>query len=327
MRRILTMILAVLLLAAFTPNYRANINQSNYPSSAAHNQNPIKRGNFLSPGRGHAHQAVIPFLIRWELENAIEVETQDLILSTDGGATFDLKIAAYLPPEQQQLIWSASPVNVTGRAKLEVVLRLKSGETTTIISDEFSILPAPANASQAAKVAAAGLGINTEPSGMKPAFAGTGACTSATLPTLNYNMNHPTPCTEVYGGEPALAQNPNDPKRFQTVTGTFAQIRSRQVDWGYSGTATTGFLNFGNFTSRFDMTVEIGIDGTVYAVGLGQSFSSSFPDAILIFRSTDGGATFAAGVPIPKPTGVTLVDKPVIVVHPTNAQALTITFQ
>jgi hypothetical protein len=327
MRRNAFLLIASLTLLVSAAEYGTRTSQAGQPAIARVAQSPVGRGRFLSPARSAAHQASIPFAIRWELDIQADVDSQDLILSTDGGTTFNIKIAAHLPPEQHQLIWSASRGNVTVRAKLEIVLRLKNRQIVEVIGDDFSILPEPSNVLQAAKVAAASLGIATGSGSVEPAFAGTGACVTGTLPTLDFNMHHPTQCSTNYSGEPALAQDPNDPSRFHTTTGNSIRIKSTGVNYGFSGTSKTKFLDFAGLGSRGDLTTEIGIDGTVYAVGLGQSSGVSSPDQVMIFRSTDDGVTFAPGVAIPKPPGIALVDKPVIAVHPTNAQILAITFQ
>src|SRR5688572_7273077 len=110
--------LALLVCAAI---YGASTPVAN-PRGGVVNQSQIGRGRFLSPGRSEGHQASIPFAIKWELDSATDIESQDLILSTDGGRTFTIKIAAHLPPEQRQLIWSAARGNVASSARLEVLL-------------------------------------------------------------------------------------------------------------------------------------------------------------------------------------------------------------
>lgn len=280
------------------------------------------RGRFHSPSIGQAHRATVPFTIQWHLDNPTEVESQDLILSTDGGNTFNVKIAAYLPSQQHQLLWSAGPANVTVRARLQVLLRLKDGTQGEVNSGDFSILPMPPGGPQNPNVSPSSVGAGN----VGPAFAGTGNCVTGTLPTLNYNLNHILPCPADFGGEPSLAQDPNNPTRFQTVTGNVTHLRSKNVDWGYSGTATARTLNFSGFIARKDMTTEVAIDGTVYVTALAETILNA-SDSLMIFRSTGGGSTFSAGVNIPRPAQITAVDKPVITVHPTNAQVLAITFQ
>lgn len=318
MRRNLILLIALLVVLVATATYTAKALVGGHSRASIVVQGSAARGRFLSPGRNAEHQAGSPFTISWDLDSATDVDSQDLILSTDGGATFEIKIAAHLPPEQRQLIWSAGRGNVSARARLEVVLRLTNRESVEVIGDDFSILPAPANPTA--------VDITHKKRSVTPLFAGTGICVTPTLPALNYNLNHILPCPATFGGEPALAQDPNNPSRFHTVTGHALHLRSTGVDWGFSGSATSRQLNFSGFASRQDLTTEVGIDGTVYVMALAET-STNASDKMLIFRSTDNGKTFGAGVNIPRPPQITAVDKPVIAVHPTNAQSLAITFQ
>lgn len=266
----------------------------------------------------------MPVTLQWEFDEPQEVEAQDLILSTDGGATFNLKIAAHLPSNQHQLIWAAAPQNATGRARLDVALHLKNGSIVEVISDEFTILAEPRNrkaASAAAAKVLSGEGVNA----ITPAFANPGACVSSTLPILNYNMNHPTPCSS-YRGEPSLAQDPTNPDHFFTATGFFnttAGINST-VPWAYSGSSTTQSFVFSPYFSRGDMTTAIGVDGTVYVVSLAATGSEGPIDTIVVFRSKTSGSSFEAAVAIPGISGG--FDKPVVAAHPTQKNVLVVTY-
>ena len=318
-------------------------------------QSPIAKGRFNAPAIGQAVLPFVPVSLNWAIDNPAEVDSQDLILSTDGGLTFTTKIAGHLPPEQRHLQWGAAPANATGRAKLELALHLKNGTIEEVFSDDFSISPSP-NPPGVGIQTAAFENVNTGDSNINashvnspvddmekpdkpgnqqdgdsassevsPQFANPGSCTTAVTPVLNYNMNHPTQCVSFYGGEPALAQDPTDPTRFFAVTGNFAETSST-AQWAYSGTSTTNSLNFNGLTSRGDLTVEVGADGTVYATGLAQVGVGGPPDRILIFRSRDNGSTFETGVAVPNvPTGQ-FVDKPVLAVDPLDRQTLVITF-
>ncbi len=301
---------------------------ASYGARTARTQSPIGLGRILTPVRGQAFEAGIPVALIWQLDNATEVESQDLILSTDGGTTFRTMIAAHLPAGQQQLTWAAATPNVTGLAKLQVLLRHTNGQISVIISDDFSIIPPRAGSLSTTAGRKKSSGASA---GVEPAFAGTGSCVSGTLPTLNYNMGNTSLGRSYNWGEPALSQDPNDPSHFFTATGSFtraAQINSTGVNWQFSGTAT-----FSPFTMPFgfamggDLTTEIGVDGKVYVVAIasGPSSGGSF-DTLMIFRSTTGGATFEPGVAIPKPAEAAFVDKPVIAVHPNDRQTLVITF-
>lgn len=318
-------------------------------------QGQIANSRFTAPSIASVLQPLVPISISWTVANPAELDSQDLILSTDGGVTFKIKIAAHLPPEQRQLKWGTAPENATGSAKLELALHLRSGVIEQVLSDDFSIAPFPNLGNQTAanlaaeNVSASALdmnnmasnfypdnlgnpnistiqnGVSSPSAKVSPAFANPGSCTTAETPILNYNMNHSTQCASFYNGEPALAQDPTDSRRFFATTGGFAQISST-ADWAYSGTSSTNALNFGGLVSRFDLTVEVGADGTVYVAGLAQPQGGTFPDKILIFRSKNHGATFEAGVAVPNvPTGQ-FVDKPVLAVNPLDRQTLVIMF-
>lgn len=325
----------------------------------ARTQSPIARGRFSAPGIGQAVLPYVPVNLNWAIDNPAEVDWQDLILSTDGGLTFTTKIAAHLPPEQRHLQWGAAPANATGRAKLELALHLKNGTIEEVLSDDFSISPSPnpppgvgiqtATSTDFENVNTGDSNINASSvnspvddmekpgkpgnqqgadgasSEVSPQFANPGICTTAVTPVLNYNMNHPTQCVSFYDGEPALAQDPTDPTRFFTATGSFAEMSS-SAQWAYSGSSTTNALNFGGLTSRGDLTVEVGVDGTVYVAGLAQPQGQNFPDRIFLFRSKNHGSTFEAGVAVPNIPVGQFVDKPVLAVNPLDKQTLVITF-
>jgi hypothetical protein len=322
----------------------------------AKTQSQIANGRFIAPSIGSVLQPLIPISINWTVANPVEISSQDLILSTDGGVTFKIKIAAHLPPEQRQLNWGTAPGNATGRAKLELALHLRTGVIEQVLSDDFSIAPFPGLENQTASTTAdenlsisaakmdttsansslndtenpntssAQKGAASGSAKVSPAFANPGSCTTAETPVLNYNMNHPTQCASFYNGEPALAQDPTDPTRFFAATGLIAQTSST-AQWAFSGSSTTSSLDFGNqLASRGDLTVEVGADGTVYVAGLAQPQGATLPDRILIFRSKNHGATFETGVAVPNvPTGQ-FVDKPVLAVNPLDSETLVITF-
>ena len=320
----------------------------------ARTQTAIGKGRFNAPALGQSLLPFVPVIVSWALDNPAEVDSQDLILSTDGGLTFKIKIAAHLPPEQHNLKWGTGPANATGRAKLELALHLRNGVIENVLSDDFSISSSATLGNQIASAASENFSVrdadvNDKPgtvavrdtenlaksgpprggdspsSEVSPAFANPGSCTTAATPILNYNMNHPTQCSSIYNGEPALAQDPTDPTRFFAATGIFAETSST-AQWAYSGTSTTNSLNFNGLASRGDFTVEVGADGTVYVAGLAQPQGGTFPDRILIFRSKNHGSTFEAGVAVPNvPTGQ-FVDKPVLAVNPLDKQTLVITF-
>ncbi|HJZ69073.1 MAG TPA: hypothetical protein VKF81_13190 [Blastocatellia bacterium] len=63
----------------------------------------------------------------------------------------------------------------------------------------------------------------------------------------------------------------------------------------------------------------------MYVVTLGFSGGAAFANAVLLYRSIDGGLTFGSGVALPKPAGVTYVDKPVMDVHKNDPNILAVT--
>ena len=309
-------------------------------------QSLIANARFNTPSLGHVLAPYVPLTLSWTIDNPAQVDSQDLILSTDGGATFKIKIAAHLPPQQRQLKWGTAPANATPRAKLELALHLRTGVIEKVFSDDFSISSLPQIGNQtnnAENVGSSGADANTTTAAsstadvtrggadggsqnVTPAFASPGSCTTAEIPILNYNMTHRTQCSSFYNGEPALAQDPTDPSRFFVVTGSFAEISS-QTMWAYgSGTSTTQALNFTGLRAWGDLTVEVGADGTVYAIALASPNGGSYPDRILIFRSKDHGTTFETGVVVPGVPVGQFVDKPVIAVNPLDSETLVITF-
>lgn len=294
-------------------------------------QTPVGGGGILEPIQGQNLLAGVPVTLRWQVDSPAAVASQDLALSTDGGRTFPIMIAANFPSQQRQLIWSAATPLVNAAARLQVLLRYGNGQTSRIISGDFSILAAqPGSASvttSSTKKSSNGVGPNT--GDVEPAFAGSGTCVSGTLPSLNYNMGNTSDGTPYNWGEPALAQDPNDPSHFFTATGSYtrgAKINSTGVNWQYSGTASFSQLSTPNgFSLVGDLTTEIALDSTVYVVATASSDGTSI-NTLMIFRSKTFGATFEPGVAIPIPAEITYVDKPVIAVHPNDKQTLVITF-
>lgn len=280
----------------------------------------VGRGRVNSPIRGQVLEAGLPVLLNWAVDDLTDVQSQDLILSTDGGASFNVKIAAYLPPVQHQLIWSAAAFNATGRGRLKVLLRLRGGGFAEVISDDFSILPAPRNRQAASMATARVMKDGSLTNNIGPAFASPGPCVSAPLPTLNFNLTGTPPTSSLYRGEPSLAQDPTTPEHFHTATGAFnqtASINTTAVQWGFTGASTTQgppVLDFGALFPNGDVTTAIGVDGAVYFVSLARSAGSGPVNRIVIFRSKTAGATFEQGVAVPNVPD-TCVDKPVVAVN------------
>ena len=240
----------------------------------------------------------MPVTVNWELDNPAEIESQDLILSTDGGLSFKAMIAAHLPSQQQQLIWAAAYYHATGRGKLKLSLHLVNGGIDEIISDDFSILSAPHNPAMAAQARNNVMEGSAGRGDVGPSFANPGPCVTATLPTLptlNYNMTNTTPCSNFYGREPSLAQDPTNPSHFHTVGGFGGDTNTTGGDWQFTGTSTTSQLSFQDkfgvfYAQRGDMTTALGVNGTVYVVSMGAtSFNADAPvDSIMILRSKKG---------------------------------------
>lgn len=336
MRLRFTAILIIVASLVSLSSYGIATSLASHRASAASIQVHVGRGLVRTPSLGQVLEASMPVTLNWALDNPAEVESEDLILSTDGGLNFNNMIAAHLPPKQQQLIWAATYHNATAKAKLKLSLHLVNGGTDEIISDDFSILPAPHNPAVAAEARKRVMEGSAGTGDVGPAFANPGPCVSATLPTLNYNMTNTAPCFTNYGIEPSTAQDPTNPGHFHTVSGFFADTNTTGGDWQFTGTSVTGPLTFQDkngvsYSVRGDMTTAVGVDGTVYVVSMGAtSFNVSDPvDSIMIFRSKVkhgvSGATFEPVVRIPA-LPVAAIDKPVVAVHPGNANILTITF-
>lgn len=125
-----------------------------------------------------------------------------------------------------------------------------------------------------------------------------------------------------------MAQDPNDPTHFVLLHNRVEPHKNTEPNegYGYSPVTKVGpFLQAPGYTPFADTTVEITTDGSVYAVTTGFSNPNNPADAILIFRSTDGGLNFGNGVALPKPVGVQFVDKPVMDVHKSNPNILAVT--
>src|SRR5438132_13078018 len=97
---------------------------ASHKASAGGIQVHVGRGLVRIPNLGQVLEASMPDTLNWALDNPAEVESQDVILSTDGGVSFKNMIAAHLPQQQQQLIWAATYHNATARGKLKVSLHL-----------------------------------------------------------------------------------------------------------------------------------------------------------------------------------------------------------
>jgi|GEM_PF-1624542 len=344
------LLLLVAVLAIFVESYQPK---------AVESQAQIGRGRFQAPLRGLAMEAAVPITIRWELDNPPEVGYQDLSLSIDGGVTFPVAIASYLSPAQRQMTWSTLPRNASSHARLAITLHAVGGDVSRIVSDEFSISPgnrgqvpstgtsAPPDGSPAANatippgaVSRTGVSLaaditNSSPPTSQtggPDFPGTGSCATWNVPNVNldYNLGEAyVKCgSPPFNGEPAVAQDPIDPTHFVLLHNSLEPHRSFEPNsgYGYSPQTKVGpFMQASGYALVGDCTTEITTDGSVYAVSMGISVGSPEPNAVILFRSTDGGLNFSSGVVLPKPTGVQFVDKPVMDVHKTNPNILAVT--
>src|SRR5437868_2816056 len=135
MRKNAALVLILCSSFVFLAHNSSSTSTANSPTATWAGQALSARGHILAPGPGQALHAASAFTLKWQLDDLAGVESQDLVLSTDGGATFDLKIAAHLPPEQNQLIWGTAPHNATGRARLMLTVRLQGGGVDQIISN------------------------------------------------------------------------------------------------------------------------------------------------------------------------------------------------
>lgn len=331
MRARFTVILILIASLVSLSSYGAARSAAGYAPSTAASQVQIGRGRVLVPGLGQVLEASMPVTLSWALDTIAEAESQDLILSTDGGVSFETMIAGHLPPQQQRLIWAAAYHNATARGRLKVLLHLVNDRTVEVVSDDFTILPTPRNPVLAAEERKQVIEGTASSSDVAPAFANPGPCVSGTMPTLNYNMGVTNITCTTYGIEPSLAQDPTNPSHFHTVSGFKADTNITGGDWQFTGTAVTNQLSFAPYFERGDMTTAVGADGTVYVVSMATTVPGGSTDSIVIFRSKkpfgggESGATFEPVVRIPG-LPVPIIDKPVVAVHPGNANILAITF-
>lgn len=344
----------LLLLVVVLPLFVAS-----YEPKTVESQASIGRGRFHAPSRALEMDAYVPITISWELDNPADVAYQDLDLSTDGGVTFTVAIAGYLSPAQRQMTWSTLPRNASSHARLAITLQGVSGDVSRIVSDEFSISSAnrgqipstgtsslldgtpaanatipPGAISRTGVSSAADITNSSPPTAQSggPDFPGTGSCATWNVPnvTLDYNMGEAyVKCgSPPFNGEPSVAQDPIDPTHFVLLHNSVEPHRSFEPNngYGYSPQTKVGpFMQASGYALFGDCITEITTDGSVYAVSMGRSQNSLRPDAVILFRSTDGGLNFGTTVVLPKPAGVQFIDKPVMDVHKTNPNILAVT--
>jgi pimeloyl-ACP methyl ester carboxylesterase len=75
-------------------------------------------GEFLRAGR---------FTIRWTASDNVAIASQDILLSVDGGASFQTQIAANLPGDVRSFPWDVPSTLVTTQARIRVVARDTAG--------------------------------------------------------------------------------------------------------------------------------------------------------------------------------------------------------
>jgi hypothetical protein len=91
--------------------------------------------DLLTPDGGEQLQAGRQVMISWTATAADKVKSFDVLLSTDGGASFSTNIASGLPSNQVSLTWIV-PDTCASNARLELIATTASGERVTDVSDE-----------------------------------------------------------------------------------------------------------------------------------------------------------------------------------------------
>ncbi|HXF05639.1 MAG TPA: Ser-Thr-rich GPI-anchored membrane family protein [Blastocatellia bacterium] len=95
------------------------------------------------PGAGDIVQAGRSTTIRWTSSDNIGVVAHDIQLSTNGGASFAITVAANLPGTQQTFTWNVPAEVVTNQAVIRVIARDAAGNSGQGDSGIFVIQPAP----------------------------------------------------------------------------------------------------------------------------------------------------------------------------------------
>lgn len=95
----------------------------------------------LSINNGEKLVAGGPFTIHWFIDDISQVERQSLLLSTDGGITYDQPIAEDLPPEVDLAVFQVPRNLETVLGMVRLVVYLKDGTTVSDDSDRpFSVI-------------------------------------------------------------------------------------------------------------------------------------------------------------------------------------------
>lgn len=134
--------------------------------------------------------------------------------------------------------------------------------------------------------------------------------------------------------EPWIAANPSDPTnlavswqqdRWQLYGGSPALLTASSTDGGASwssvtlpGTACTG----GSLRRAADSWLSFAPNGDLYASEIVYSIGASFPSAVLVYKSTDGGQSWDAGTTIAESTSSAFPqeDKEAITADPASSK-------
>lgn len=95
------------------------------------------------PAAGEAVQAGRSLTIRWTSTDNISIATHDILLSTNGGASFPTTVATNLPGTQQTFTWNVPTGLASNQAVIRVIARDTSGNSGQGDSGTFVIHPPP----------------------------------------------------------------------------------------------------------------------------------------------------------------------------------------
>jgi len=97
-------------------------------------ENELPFARLLSPNGGEIVEAGAPFTITWQSSDNVAVQYHDLLLSVDGGTTFN-PIVERLPGDVQSYVWDV-PAGLSSRTAI-IALRVSdyAGNVTTDVSD------------------------------------------------------------------------------------------------------------------------------------------------------------------------------------------------
>lgn len=99
----------------------------------------------LSINNGEKLVAGGPFTVHWFIDDRSQIERQSLLLSTDGGITYDQPIAQDLPPEADLAVFQVPRTLETVVGMVRLIAYLKDGTTVSDDSDRpFSVIKSQA---------------------------------------------------------------------------------------------------------------------------------------------------------------------------------------